>query len=100
MFITHPQDQFIYNKKVAMFECVANGSESLNITWTKNNELIKNSHLYKMSNGRKRSVLKIKKATVDDSGVYWCIATNADNEVVISKTAELLSKICKIINIK
>ena len=93
IFTTHPQDQFIYNKEDAVFECAANGSESLIITWSKNNELIQNSHLYQIINDRKRSILKIKKATVDDMGVYWCIATNADNEKVMSNPAKLLSKI-------
>ena len=91
MFTTHPQDQFIYNKEDAVFECAANGSDTLMITWTKNNELIQNSHLNKITHSGKKSILKIKKATEDSSGVYWCIATNADNEVVISNSAELLS---------
>ena len=93
VFTTHPQDQFIYNKEDAVFECAANGSESLMITWTKNNELIQNSYLNEITYSEKKSILKIKKATVDNSGVYWCIATNADNEVVISNPAELLSKL-------
>ena len=93
VFTTHPQDQFIYNKEVAVFECAANGSDTLMITWTKNNELIQNSHLHKITNSGKKSILKIKKATVDSSGVYLCVATNADNEVVVSNPAELLSKI-------
>ena len=93
VFTTHPQDQFINNKEVAVFECAANGSDTLMITWTKNDELIRNSYLNNITHSGKKSILKIKKATVYDSGVYWCIATNADNEVVISKPAELLSKI-------
>ena len=93
MFTTHPQDQFIYNKEVAVFECAANGSDTLMITWTKNNKLIQNSHLNKITHSGKKNILIIKKATVDSSGLYWCIATNADNEVVISNPAELLSKL-------
>ena len=92
VFTTHPQDQFIYNKKVAVFECAANGSDTLMITWTKDNKPIKNSHLNNIIHSGKKSILKIKKARVDSSGVYWCIAANADNEVVISNPAELLSK--------
>ena len=76
-----------------MFECAANGSESLKISWIRNNELISNSKSNKIQNDGAKSVLKVKKATVDNSGIYWCIATNADNEEVSSKPAELLSKI-------
>ena len=76
-----------------MFECTANGSESLTISWIGNNKLISNSKSNKIQNNGAKSALKIKKATVDNSGIYWCIATNADNEEVSSKPAELLSKI-------
>ena len=75
-----------------MFECVANGSESLKITWIKNTKNVANSHFNEASH---RSVLKVNEATVNDSGVYQCIATNADNETVYSQPAELLSKIKK-----
>jgi len=95
VFTTHPHDQFIYNKEDAVFECAANGSESLNIRWTRNNKNIPSLYpkiSIKIENGGNRSVLKVKEATVDDSGVYQCIATNADNEVLSSKSAELLSK--------
>ena len=84
-----------------MFECAANGSDTLVIIWTKNNELIQRSSLIKMTNSRKKnSILKIKKATVDNSGIYQCIATNTDSEVVVSNPAELLSKIRMIRSIK
>ena len=76
-----------------MFECAANGSDTLIITWTKNNEPIQNLPLNNITHSGKKSILKIKKATVDNSGLYWCIATNADHEVVISNPAELLSKL-------
>ena len=52
-----------------MFECAANGSESLMINWTRNDEHILFSHFYK-SNGTGRSILEVNKATVDDSGIY------------------------------
>ena len=58
------------------------------ISWTRNDEPI---HFYK-SNGTGGSILEVNKATVDYSGVYKCIATNADDETVVSKPAELLSK--------
>ena len=78
-----------------MFECVANGSESLTISWTRN---VETSSCLKISNeitnGGRRSILKVKKSRITDSGLYiWCIATNADNQVASSKSAELLSKI-------
>ena len=74
-----------------MFECAANGSESMIINWTRNDEHILFSHFYK-SNGTGRSILEVNKATVDDSGIYQCIATNADSETIVSEPAELLSK--------
>ena len=94
IFITHPQDQFIHINEDAVFECVANGSESLTINWTKNVETksrLKVSN--KITNSGRRSILKVKKSRIADSGFYQCIATNADNKVVSSKAAELLSKI-------
>ena len=93
VFTTHPQNQFIYNNEDAVFECAANGSESLTISWIRNNKLVSNSKSNKIQNDVTKSVLKVKKATVGDSGIYQCIATNADNEEVSSKPAELLSKI-------
>ena len=93
VFTTHPQDQFIHINEDAVFECVANGSESLTISWKRN---VRTSSRLKISNqiinGGRRSILKIKKSRIADSGFYWCIATNADNQVASSKPAELLSK--------
>ena len=80
-----------------MFECAANGSESMTISWTKNGEPILYSHFY-ISDGTKRSFLEVSKATVDASGTYQCIATNADNETIVSEPAELLSKTAKMMH--
>ena len=91
VFTTHPQDQFVYNNEDAVFECAANGSESLMINWTRNDEHILFSHFYK-SNGTGRSILKVNKATVDDSGIYQCITTNANDETIMSEPVKLLSK--------
>ena len=100
VFITHPQDQFIHINEDAVFECVVNGSESLTISWTRN---IETSSRLKISNettnGGRRSILKVKKSSIADSGFYWCIATNADNKFASSKPAELLSKIMSTIYI-
>ena len=76
-----------------MFECAANGSESLMIKWTRNDEPIKDSY-----SNCTRSFLKVSKATVDASGIYQCVATNADNETIVSEPAELLSKTTKMIH--
>ena len=94
VFTTHPQDQFIHDNEDAVFECAATGSKSLIIKWTRNDKLISNSHFY-ISTSARRSVLKVNKATVDDSGIYQCIATTANNETIVSKLAELLSKTLK-----
>ena len=96
VFTTHPQDQFIHNNEDAVFECSANGSESLIINWTRNDEPILDSHFY-ISNGT-RSVLEVSKAIIDDSGMYQCVATNADNETIVSEPAELLSKTAEMIH--
>ena len=94
VFTTHPQDQFIHINEDAVFECVANGSESLTISWDRSVETSSRLKISnEITNGGRRNILKVKKSRIADSGFYWCIATNADNEVVLSKSAELLSKI-------
>ena len=96
LFTTHPQYQFIHINDNAVFECAANGSESLTIKWVRNNGQIPEGR-FQISNttrdGGITSVLKVSKSTVGDSGFYWCIATNADYEKKSSQLAELLSKI-------
>ena len=75
--------------------CAANGSESLTISWTRNKVHVTSSRL-KISNdiinGERRSVLAVKNSTIRDSGLYRCVTTNADNEMISSKPAELLSE--------
>ena len=93
-FTTHPQDQLIYNKDDAVFECVVNENKSFTISWTRNNEYASNLHSgisINITNEGKRSVLQILKATKESIGIYQCIATNVDNETITSKPAELLS---------
>ena len=101
VFTTHPQDQFIYSNEDAVFECAANGSESLIISWTRNHGHVSSKTSNEITNDVRRSVLKVNRATVDDSGIYQCIATNSDNEITLSKQAELLSKrtVVKIVHI-
>ena len=89
VFTTHPQDKFIHNNEDAVFECAANRSKSLMINWTRNDVHISNQRSYTITNYGKRSILRINSATIDDSGIYQCIASN---KVVSSKPAELLSK--------
>ena len=97
VFATHPQDQFIHINEDAMFECAANGSESLIIHWTRNDgNIVSKSHFKisnKITNGERRSILQVKKSKIADSGFYRCIATNTDNKTASSRPAELLSKI-------
>ena len=97
LFTTHPQYQFIHINEDAIFECVANGSEPLTISWTRNDGYNISKSRFKISseitNGGRRSILKVKKSRITDSGFYQCIATNADNKIALSKQAELLSKI-------
>ena len=71
-----------------MFECAANGSESLMINWTKNHVHISNQLPYTIANYGKRSILIIERVTIDNGGIYYCIT----NEMLSSKPAELLSK--------
>ena len=80
-----------------MFECAANGSESLMIKWSRNDEPITDLHFY-ILNGTRRSVLEVSKATEDASGIYQCIATNAGNETIVSELAEVLSKMSKMVH--
>ena len=78
-----------------MFVCAANGSESLTISWTRNNAYVTSSRLRisnEITNDERRSVLTVKRSTIRDSGLYQCVATNADNEMISSKPAELSSK--------
>ena len=78
-----------------MFVCAVNGSESLTIKWTRNNVHVTSSNFKisnEITNDERRSILIVKRSTIRDSGLYRCVATNADNEMISSKPAELLSK--------
>ena len=74
------------------FECFANGSDSLNITWEKNriSYISRGTQVTTHSNGVSSS-LTLNRTTVVDSGKYWCKATNVDGNNATSNGAELLS---------
>lgn len=76
-----------------MFDCFANGSDSLTISWEKDGKSYTSgvSQVTKHSNGMSSS-LTLNKATVAVSGKYRCRATNNDGKSATSEEAELLSK--------
>ena len=90
-----PQDQIVYNKQNAIFECFVNGSNSsLTVTWQKNNKQHKSGNVENIihSNGV-RSILTINTVTLKDAGKYRCRATNVDEKTAESNEAELISKL-------
>jgi len=92
LFWRHPQDQFVNNNDEVTFECFANGSDSLTITWEKD----RRSHtsgvtqVTTYSDGVSSS-LTLNRATVVDSGKYRCRASNVDEDSATSNEGELLS---------
>jgi len=93
--LSHPHDQFVNNTDKVTFECSANGSDSLTITWVKNNKLYTAGEIII---GHHSSKLTINRTTVKDSGKYQCKATNADGKSAISDKAELISNVHVILN--
>jgi len=93
LFWRHPQNHFVNHNSKVTFDCVANGSDSLTISWEKDGRSY-NSGVMQVtthSNGVSSS-LTLNRATVVDSGKYRCRATNVDGISVTSDRAELLSK--------
>ena len=90
----HPQNQFVNNNDNATFECFANESDSLTITWEKNRRSynLSGTQVTTHSNGVSSS-LTLNKVTVADSGMYRCNVTDADGDSSISNEAELMSKL-------
>ena len=90
----HPQNQFVNNNDKVTFECFANGSDSLTITWEKDRRSFTSgvtqvtTHSIGVSSG-----LTLYRARVADSGKYRCRATNVDGNSSTSTEAELISKL-------
>ena len=99
LFWRHPQNQYLNNDVKVTFECFANGSDSLTITWEKDRRsyTLGVTQVTTHSNGMNSS-LTLNRATVADSGKYRCRSTNTDGDSAISDEAELLSKLfhCKL----
>ena len=74
-----------------IFECFANGTDSLTITWEKDRRSYTSgvTQVTRYSNGVSSS-LTLNRATVADSGKYRCRATNVDGANSTSYEAELL----------
>ena len=94
MFWRHPSDQIIDNHQTATFECFVNGSDSINVTWEKDERVFssgnKNVTIHNSNNGFVSNLI-LDRAVVDNSGKYRCNATNADGGSAVSTEAELIS---------
>ena len=92
LFWKHPQDDFVNNNDEVTFECFANGSDSLTITWEKDRRsyTLGVTKVTAHNNGISSS-LTLNRATVADSGKYRCRATNVDGGSTTSNEGELLS---------
>jgi len=93
-FWRHPQNHFVNNTEKVKFDCFANGSETLNITWEKD----RRSYTSGVTQDTRRnngvsSSLTLNRARVTDSGKYRCRATNVDGNSTTSNEGELLSKL-------
>ena len=77
-----------------IFDCFANGSDSLTITWEKDRRSYTSgvTQVTTHSNGVSSS-LTLNRATVADSGKYRCRATDVDGKSVTSNEGEILSKL-------
>jgi len=90
VFRRHPQDQFVYNTDKVVFECFANGSDLIDITWLKNSALLRKGSIMRSDHGSK---LTLRRVRVADSAKYQCRATNADGDSTTSNEAELISNV-------
>ena len=90
LFWRYPQDQIINNNEKATFECFANGSVTVTITWEKDRRSYSSGVTQTHSNGVSSS-LTLNRTIVADSGKYRCRATNVDGDIAFSNEAELIS---------
>ena len=90
-FLKHPSNQFIKINQTANFKCFVTGSNNITIMWQKDGTSLSNINVktYR-TNNRTTSKLALDRATVKDSGKYWCKATN-DDDSITSVEAELIS---------
>ena len=93
VFWRHPQNHFVNNNKIVMFECFANVSyATINITWEKDRRSYTSgvTQVTTHSNGVSSSLI-LNTTTVANSGKYRCRATSTDGDSATSNEAELLS---------
>ena len=91
-FLKQPSNQIININQTAIFECFITGSDNITIKWQKDGKSLRNRNVktHKTNNGT-ISNLTLDRATVKDSGKYWCKATNADDDSITSVEAKLIS---------
>ena len=91
-FLKHPSNQIININQTANFECSVTGSNNTTIKWQKDGRSLSNGNVKThKTNNRTTSNLTLDRATVKDSGKYWCKATNVDDDSITSVEAELIS---------
>ena len=91
-FWKHPSNQIININQTATFECSVTGSDRITIQWQKDGRSLSNRNVKThKANNRTTSNLTLDRATVKDSGKYWCKAINVDDESITSVEAELIS---------
>ena len=93
LFWGHPQNQFVNNNDKVTFNCFANGSDSVIITWEKDRRSYTSGVTQVTYSNGVSSSLTLNRARVADSGKYRCRATNADKKYATSNEAELLNKL-------
>ena len=93
LFWGHPQNQSVNNNDEVTFECFANGSDSVTITWEKDRRSYTSGVTQVTHSNGVSSSLTLKRARMANSGKYRCIATNVDGGNATSNEAELISKL-------
>nr|XP_034321559.1 neogenin isoform X1 [Crassostrea gigas] len=75
-FIREPQDLTIYLQEVAMFECEGDGLPAPNVTWYKDNSLLRDfkPNILVYPDG----VLEINPVEFSDFGTYYCQVENTE----------------------